>query len=227
MSVEVDTDPVVGVTRNLRGKLKKTHEPEGLVEHGIDERQYRGGEPVADGRVGGLVVRVAVTLRQQFQPVALGVLLAEQRRQPLAVRDVLYGGRDDFLGLLERALVVPVRVDDGQQPGHPVVFSHPQRVHGRQVRLRVRPHVARLVARRVGGAARRLARVRPAAGHRHVLRPLHLVVVVAVVASDDVRQQLTSRLAPQRPRLMRRRAVYHRSVQIVSGLVQLRHTVKI
>lgn len=181
--------------------------PQRLVEHGVDERQYGGGETVADGRVRGLVVRAAVPLGLQFQLAALGVPTAEQRGQPLGVRDVLDRGRDDPARLLEQRLVVPVRVDQRQLAGHAVVLAHPQRVHGGQVRLRVRPHVARLVAR-----SARLARGR-AVGQRHVVR--HAV-------AGGVRGQPAARHGPQRRGLRPRRTVDHRPVQVVGGLVQLR-----
>jgi len=95
-------------------------------------------------------------------------------------------------------------------------------VHGRQVGLRVRPDIARRVAR-AGAVSARLARIRFAGGQRHVLRSQRVAVTVAITVAiaAGVSQQLTSRLAPQRPRLLRRRTVYHRPVQIVSGLIHL------
>lgn len=84
--------------------------PDIFAEHGIREWQYRCRKAVADGRVGGLVVRVAISFLYQSQTVLLGVVNAKQRRQPFVVRDVLYECGHDFLGLPENLFVGPVRV---------------------------------------------------------------------------------------------------------------------
>ena len=112
----------------------------------VAETKRGCGERVGDGGINVRVVEPRVALGQRQEAVCVGVLEADDHRQPLVVDNVLPLGAEHTPRLLVEPLVVPARVSRLQLARDPVVFAHPDGVYHGQQTLLVDARVAGVVA---------------------------------------------------------------------------------
>lgn len=104
------------------------------------------GESIDDSWIYGRIIAVPIAVFLGQQAELLHHFFAQNDRQELVVRDVLYDGDVDATRLLEQGFVVPVRVDLRELGGHPVVLACHQRVHAREYKLLVHANLSRFEA---------------------------------------------------------------------------------